>query len=352
MNKTIRSVYMLFLWMLASSLLQAQGTRYAGAFLELGIGARSMGMGEAFTAVADDGSAFYWNPAGASTMLRPEVSGMYASLFKGLVRHFHIGFTRPLYGAGAVSVNWVRLTVPDIPLYNSALLNDITSSYDTRVAEAGESPFGDWNTNALTDAASGFSDSNDDALFITLSKQNKVDLDFGWQYFVMPITIPVGLNVKLIRQTLFENKGSALGFDFGTMLKFGLDDLLDDSRLGKITFGLAVKDLWNTKVTWNTDSRHGDQIKRSWHVGGSYLQPLPKIGGQLLLAYTLRKRYSSRDYLGLEYLYYNRLAVRFGLADSKFTAGIGLKVSLFHIDYAFRTHELGGSHRINTSIQL
>ncbi len=328
------------------------GTRYAGAFLELGIGARGMAMGEAYVSIANDGSAFYWNPAGASSLVRTEVSGMYASLFKGLVKHSHVGFTRPLYGAGAISVNWVRLSVPDIPEYDSILLYDNTSSYDTRVREAGETPLGVWNENALTDPALGFSDNNDDALFITLSKQNKVDLDFGWQYFVIPITIPVGFNVKLIRQSLLDNRGSALGFDFGTMFQFGIDDLLDDSRLGKISFGLAVKDLWNTKITWNTQSRHADEIKRSWHIGGSYLQPLPQIGGQLTLAYSVQKKYNSVNNLGLEYLYYNRLAVRFGLTKEKFTAGIGLKLSLFNIDYAFRSHELGGSHRINTSIHL
>ena len=30
----------------------------------IGLGTRAMGMGGAFTAVADDESAFYWNPAG------------------------------------------------------------------------------------------------------------------------------------------------------------------------------------------------------------------------------------------------------------------------------------------------
>lgn len=327
-------------------------TRYAGAFLELGIGARAMGMGETFVSIANDGSAFYWNPAGASTMPRAEVSGMYASLFKGLVRHFHVGFTRPLYGAAAVSVNWIRLSVPDIPQYYSPLLGNPNSSYDTRVAEAGDDPYGFWTQYALTAEPLGLSTSNDDALFITLAKLNKFDLDFGWQYFVIPITIPLGFNVKLIRQSLFENKGSAIGFDVGGMIQFGFDDLFNDSRLGKFSFGLAVKDIWNTKITWNTDSRHADQIKRSWDLGVSYLQPLSKISGQLLLAYQMQKKYETVHNFGLEYLYYSRLAIRFGLADGKFTGGMGIRLSVFQIDYAFRSHELGGTHRINTAIQF
>lgn len=40
----------------------------AAAFLEIGIGAKAEAMGGAFTALADDASALYWNPAGISSM--------------------------------------------------------------------------------------------------------------------------------------------------------------------------------------------------------------------------------------------------------------------------------------------
>jgi hypothetical protein len=41
--------------------------------LDSGAGARAAGMGGAFTAVADDASAAYWNPAGLSLIKKPEV---------------------------------------------------------------------------------------------------------------------------------------------------------------------------------------------------------------------------------------------------------------------------------------
>jgi len=333
----------------------AQGGDNAAAFLELGIGSRAMAMGEAFVAVANDGTAFFWNPAGISIVPRAEVAGMYASLFKSLETHFHIGFTRPLYGAGAISINWIRLTVPEIPFYDPGNIFDI-STYEERIAESSISG-GSWEElkrlgTVLTGDALDFSNFQNDAFIVTLAKLNKIDVDFGWQYFVLPITVPIGVNIKFIRQSLFERKSSGVGFDVGTMLNFGLDDLMDDSRLGKVSFGFAMKDLFNTKITWDTDSRHADRIKRSWYLGTSYFQPLTKLNSQLSVAISLHRRFENTLHVGTEYVYHNRLAVRFGLDDAEFTAGVGIRISLFRFDYSYKGHELGGSHRISTFIQL
>lgn len=40
----------------------------AAPFLEIGVGSRAIGMGSAFSAVADDATAIYWNPAGLSRL--------------------------------------------------------------------------------------------------------------------------------------------------------------------------------------------------------------------------------------------------------------------------------------------
>ncbi|MCH9007654.1 hypothetical protein IIA29_06555, partial [candidate division KSB1 bacterium] len=49
--------------------LRAQGDAgQAGEFLRWGIGAKALGIGRAFTSIADDASALYWNPAGMASL--------------------------------------------------------------------------------------------------------------------------------------------------------------------------------------------------------------------------------------------------------------------------------------------
>jgi hypothetical protein len=245
------------------------------------------------------------------------------------------------------------LSVADIPRYDS---QNLGSDYSTRVNDESTNA-SSWQElqelgTVLTDAPLGYSSFTNDAFFLTLAKSYKLNLDFGWQYFVLPIEIPLGVNIKFIRQSLFNQSASGLGLDLGGMFKFGLDDLFDDNRLGKFAFGYALKDLTKTKITWNTDSRQSSNIERSWSLGLSYFQPIPRIRGQLLLAYALEDRYEKVSHFGIEYVYYDRLAIRFGLDNQQFAAGIGMKVLFFNFDYAFKGHELGGSHRLSTSIRF
>jgi len=57
-----------------------------GAFLLRGMGARAVGMGEAFTAVADDATAISWNPGGLGQLNSPEVIAMYDVVGPGVGR--------------------------------------------------------------------------------------------------------------------------------------------------------------------------------------------------------------------------------------------------------------------------
>jgi hypothetical protein len=53
-------------------------------FLKLGAGARAEGMGEAYTSVADDADAMYWNPAALTRIQKHDAALMEAPLLAGI----------------------------------------------------------------------------------------------------------------------------------------------------------------------------------------------------------------------------------------------------------------------------
>ena len=56
----------------------AQGTTTA-EFLQLGVGARAVAMGEAYSAAADDAGAMYWNPAALTNIKNRSATFMHAA---------------------------------------------------------------------------------------------------------------------------------------------------------------------------------------------------------------------------------------------------------------------------------
>src|SRR5512142_139720 len=65
----------------------AGATKYAGEFMKIPVGARAVGMGGAFTAVCDDATAPYWNPAGMVFLPYREAFLQHAEQFGNLVNH-------------------------------------------------------------------------------------------------------------------------------------------------------------------------------------------------------------------------------------------------------------------------
>ena len=62
------------------------------SFLKIGVGGRATGMAEAFTAVTDDASATYWNPAGLMHASRNQLSLTHNEWFED-IRSEYVVFT-------------------------------------------------------------------------------------------------------------------------------------------------------------------------------------------------------------------------------------------------------------------
>lgn len=93
------------------------------AFKDSGWGVRPLGMGGAFTAVANDANAPLFNPAGLAQISQEEVTFMSAKLFTGLetvdVGLNYLGYLRPLSGAGGnIGFSWASTAAPLLYMEN------------------------------------------------------------------------------------------------------------------------------------------------------------------------------------------------------------------------------------------
>lgn len=90
--------------------------KYSNEFLNLGAGARGLGMGGAVVSNQNDVYAPMWNPAGLVGVERDwQGAAMHAEYFESIAKYDYIAFAKPLDNKGGVfAVSIVRLGVDDI----------------------------------------------------------------------------------------------------------------------------------------------------------------------------------------------------------------------------------------------
>ncbi|MCX7698669.1 MAG: PorV/PorQ family protein, partial [Candidatus Goldbacteria bacterium] len=72
-------------------------------FLKISQGARQAGMGEAFTGIADDVNAVYWNPAGLAQLRRQQACLLH-SVWLVDVNYEYIAYAIPVIGVGTFGI--------------------------------------------------------------------------------------------------------------------------------------------------------------------------------------------------------------------------------------------------------
>lgn len=91
------------------------------AFVDLGAGARAPGLGNAFTALADDVHAVHYNPAGLGLLERPQLAMSHAQLHMGLSDGSNLGLSQFAYAHpvrhgrwGTLGGAWERFSLDDV----------------------------------------------------------------------------------------------------------------------------------------------------------------------------------------------------------------------------------------------
>jgi hypothetical protein len=306
----------------------ATATKYAGEFLTIGTGARALGMGGAFTATADDASASFWNPAGLPYIKTQQAIVMHAEQFKDLVNYDCLSYSRPLGEYSALGATFIRLSVPDVP--------------DTRDAWLDANNNGQVDAGELDYSKITYGDDTEMALLLSYSR---------W----LRQGISVGGNVKLIRKSVFDYSAWGFGLDIAGHYKYN----------DNLSFGVNLQDITTTPLIWNDEAGTTETISPTLKMGVAYSRKIPF--GTLTLATDVDWRFEGREEaaqfnmgaisgdlrLGAEYWLKDHLAFRLGSAEGNLTAGAGLKLYMFQIDYAFLGHnDLDNTHRISALVSF
>ena len=283
------------------------GVGTSGAdFLTVGVGARALAMGSAFTAVDSgaDANAVNWNPGALGFVESRNVTASYNALFID-ERQGYFGYAAPIGKDGGV---W------------AGGINYLTLSNIERRAADTENP------------DSTFSNQNF-AASLSYSK-------------VFHERLSVGASLKYIHVSLDNLKENAMALDFGALLRTPVENL---------TVGASLR---------NLGSNIGpDSMPMTLKGGVAY-----KLFSQKLVLdsdvnwlATERRAYWS---LGSEYWFSSNLAARGGYefghgADQLQSAmvglgvGLGVKFDRFTMDYAFLPYgDLGNTHRVTLGLRF
>jgi hypothetical protein len=325
-------------------------TRLAGEFMAVGGGARALGMGGAFAAVAGDASTVYWNPAGISGVDKRQVLAMHSERFGDLVNYNFAAYVQPSrliaeeYEA-AFGFALIHQGVDDLIITNHLRLEDtngdgIPNGTETLLDENGN--------RYVWDDLPRESD-NAFALLSTFA----LSTEYG----------RVGGTLKLIYNDAIDDESmTGIGIDLGYLYRGLLVDDLD--------VGVKIQDATGTYLSWSTGTN--EFIIPMVKVGAAYEIAPDGLNGSLLLAVDSDlffddrrsasqfwvETMSSDVHAGAELQFQNTVMVRGGLDGGRGfdelnpTAGAGLRFTSFGVgfgfDYAYLHHDaFDATHRVS-----
>ncbi|RZK29964.1 MAG: PorV/PorQ family protein [Hymenobacter sp.] len=195
----------------AGAYAQTNTPKYSNEFLNLGAGARSLGMGKVQVSLATDATAGYWNPA-ALTNLSAKYDGalMHSELFSGVVKNDYASFAMPLDDKTVVGATLLRSGVDNIA-DTRALINEYGYIQYDRITYFSVADY---------------------ALLLSYARK------------LGPEGLSVGANAKLI----YRNVGS-----YANAYGFGIDAGVQYNHKGW-RLGLMARDITTTFNAWSIDA--------------------------------------------------------------------------------------------------
>ncbi len=280
-------------------------------FLKIGAGARPVGMGEAYSALANDINAIYWNPAGLGEITEREITASYLSHIAG-INSGYFGYALPL-ARGGLGVGVVYLD------------------------------YGQIQETTL-----------DDPDGVNLGCYRPYDLAVIAAYGCKVAGgLNVGINMKGVHEDIQGYTANAIAFDIGTLYDLPANDL---------TLSCSVKNLGlQTKAF--IKEKHDLPLMFDFGLGYSLLADALKIGLNLYQPQGGNFNFN----IGGEYCWKKLVSFRMGYKSigkdlktgsdkdnlTGLTVGLGVNMKVYQLDYAFVPfNELGNTHRLSFGLKF
>ncbi len=130
-NFLMKRFVVLLLLILSLVELHAQIAKYSNAFLSLGVGARGLSMSNSMTAISDDVTAAYWNPAGLGRMNQKlQIAAMHAEYFAGISKYDYAAAAYKVDSNHTVAFSYIRFGVDNIMNTTELIDNEGNIDYD------------------------------------------------------------------------------------------------------------------------------------------------------------------------------------------------------------------------------
>lgn len=331
-------------------------TKLAGEFLATGFGARALGMGGAFVSIADDASAINWNPAGLVQIQRSQIMLMHAEQFGQLVDHNWFCFASPLRtdserkNAAGIGIVWLRVSDIALTSHLGEPGVDFIDDNSNNIWDPGERRL--WNPDR-----------------IRWESDNEIALYLSYGRGISDLT-SIGISAKMIWKDIAEISCLGFGFDAGMIHSFN-----PNWRVG-----INLQDFTTTPLFWDgwyysADAPNGkykvstkETIYPTVKIGTSYSLPVEQISGVITAALDCDFKYEGLEgdqadfsfsklsgdlHIGASYQYKSLLRFSGGMDHKRLTAGAGVRIDRFGLDYAlWRDKELDHTHRISVSIDF
>jgi len=268
----------------------------ANDYLQYGAGARSLAMGGAYVALADEASGPYWNPAALTQVDEHQFLSMYAPFFEKTNYNF-LSYVHPLRRMGTLAIS-------DVLLHSG-----------------------------------GYDEVNDSGIVVDPNQsiyKNAIIISYANKIYER---LSLGASLKLIHQRVMRYSGNGQGIDLGILYQ----------PLDELNVGLSLQNVLQPKVTLRYDP---DVYEMNLKAGLA----LKAFSNRLTLTADINKLVREKAYFctGVEFSPWDkptspslkRVDLRLGCNHLQtFTCGLGLKIKFFTVDYAFSSHDLGSLHK-------